>query len=71
MSDTAMQHPVNQQGIPAADNIYIHELMDVILMQAAQIAKESGEHSADQLLLAAGFYMPGELPRLQTRKPNA
>jgi hypothetical protein len=39
-------------------------------MQAVQITKKSGKHSTDQVLLAASFYIPGELPQLQTRKPN-
>jgi hypothetical protein len=71
MSDTAIQDAPDEQGILSADNIYVRELMDVVLKEAARIANKSSEHSADELLSAAGFYVLGELPRLQSRKPNA
>jgi hypothetical protein len=62
--------PAEEDVLPG-DNIYVRELMDILLKEASRIAQKSSEHSADDLLIAAGFYALGELPRLQIRRPNA
>jgi hypothetical protein len=68
MSDAAA---ATEEDLLPADNIYVRELIDILLKEAARIAKNSSEHSADELLSSAGFYVLGEVPRLQRRKPNA
>jgi hypothetical protein len=71
MNGTATLDAVADEEVLPSDNIYVRELMDVLLKEATRIANKSSEHSVQDLLSAAGFYVVGELPRLQTRKPNA
>jgi hypothetical protein len=52
-------------------DLHVRELLDIMLAQAACIASESNELSADDLIRAARFYLVGEIPRLKSRKTNA
>jgi hypothetical protein len=72
MSESAIPaaSPGEEEVLPA-ENVYVRELVDNLLKDAARIAKESSKHTADELLAAAGFYVLGEIPRLQSRRVNA
>jgi hypothetical protein len=67
---TALDAVADAEVLPS-DNIYVRELIDIILKEATRIANKSSEHSAEELLSSAGFYVVGEFPRIRTRKPNA
>jgi hypothetical protein len=71
MSENATLMPPAEEEVLTVENVYVRELVDNLLKDAARIAKTSSEHTADDLLAAAGFYVLGEIPRLQTRRANA
>jgi hypothetical protein len=70
-NDVTMSTHPNEEEIPSAENPQVRELLDIILKEASRIAAKSSELSAEELMRAAGFYVLGEVPRLQSRKPNA
>lgn len=52
------------------DNPLVRELVDIVLKEATRLARSSTEFTAKDLIKAAKFYVPGELPRLNSRKVN-
>jgi hypothetical protein len=70
MSENTLVTPAEKEA-PTVENPYVRELVDNLLKDAARLAKKSSEHTAEQLLAGAGFYVLGELPRLQSRRANA
>jgi hypothetical protein len=70
MSENTLVTPAEEEA-PMIENPYVRELVDNLLKDAARLAKKSSEHTAEQLLAGVGFYVLVELPRLQSRRPNA
>jgi hypothetical protein len=60
-----------ERDVLAANHPLVRELLDIIVREATRLASTSSNHSADDLLRAAGYYSLGEIPRMQTRRVNA
>jgi hypothetical protein len=55
-----------------ADNPLVQELMNVVLREAQRIVKENTfQFTVEDLLEAARFWLPGEMPRFHKRKQSA
>jgi hypothetical protein len=60
-----------ERDVLAANHPLVRELLDIIVREATRLASTSSNHSADDLLRAAGYYSLGEIPRMGTRRVNA
>jgi hypothetical protein len=63
--------PNAERDVLAANHPLVRELLDIIVREATRLASTSSNHSADDLLRAAGYYSLGEIPRMLTRRCNA
>jgi hypothetical protein len=71
MSREVRLNPEEEPLLPA-DNPLIRELIDSVLREAQRIVKENtSQFTAEQLIEAAQFWIPGDMPRLKKRKPQA
>jgi hypothetical protein len=71
MSREVRFNPEEEPLLPA-DNPLVRELIDSVLREAQRIVKENtSQFTAEQLIEAAQFWIPGDMPRLKNRKPQA
>jgi hypothetical protein len=71
MSREVHFNPEEEPLLPA-DNPLVRELIDSVLREAQRIVKDNtSQFTAEQLIEAAQFWIPGDMPRLQKRKPQA
>jgi hypothetical protein len=71
MNELHVDDDVDERPL-TADNPLVQELMNVVLREAQRIVKENtSQFTVEDLLEAARFWLPGEMPRFHKRKQSA